>query len=354
MRKNFSLQKKWLRISILFGEVSKKLRFAGLVRLWRMPTRGISLIVHRAGTIARLVSSLFQSFLFVFFITGIAQAIPQFDIHTRNPKLKQEIEVLAKKAYEDISLFIEDSLTQPLTIYVAESEEDFKSRLGPDFPDWGIGVAISSQNPIILKSPAKFRYGRPFSEVLEHELTHIFLDKKSNGAILPRWIEEGFAMLQSKEWQIGQDILVVRAVITNSIVSLSEMENLNQFSDSKAQLAYTESYLALSYFLDEYGKESFFKLLGHLASGESLDLAFIKTTGSSYLGFQNEFSSFIKKRYNWLAFLGDTGLLWPGLAILLVFLYLMKRYYNRKTLKRWEYEERIGKYGLDEEDETQD
>ncbi len=348
MRKNFSLQKKWLRISILFGEVSKKLRFAGLGAL---PTRGISLIVHRAGTIARLVSSLFQSFLFVFFITGIAQAIPQFDIHTRNPKLKQEIEVLAKKAYEDISLFIEDSLTQPLTIYVAESEEDFKSRLGPDFPDWGIGVAISSQNLIILKSPAKFRYGRPFSEVLEHELAHIFLDKKSGGAILPRWIEEGFAMLQSKEWQIGQDILVVRAVITNSIIPLSQIENLNQFGDSKAQLSYTESYLALSYFLDEYGKESFFKLLGHLASGESLDLAFIKTTGSSYLGFQNEFSSFIKKRYNWLAFLGDTGLLWLGLAILLVFLYLMKRYYNRKTLKRWVYEERIGKYGY--EDETQ-
>ncbi len=288
------------------------------------------------------------------FIPEDIWSIPRFDIHTRNPKLKQEIEVLAKKAYNDISLFIEDSLTQPLTIYVAESEEDFKSRLGPDFPDWGIGVAVSSQNLIILKSPAKFRYGRPFSEVLEHELAHIFLDKKSSGAILPRWIEEGFAMLQSKEWQIGQDILVVRAVFTNSIIPLSQIENLNQFSDNKALLSYTESYLALSYFLDEYGKESFFKLLDDLASGESLDLAFIKTTGSSYMGFQNEFSSFIKKRYNWLAFLGDTGLLWLGLAILLVFLYLMKRYYNRKTLKRWEYEERIGKYGYNEEDETPD
>jgi hypothetical protein len=288
------------------------------------------------------------------FIPEDIWSIPRFDIHTRNPKLKQEIEVLAKKVYNDISLFIEDSITQPLTIYVAESEEDFKSRLGPDFPDWGIGVAVSSQNLIILKSPAKFRYGRPFSEVLEHELAHIFLDKKSSGAILPRWIEEGFAMLQSKEWQIGQDILVVRAVFTNSIVPLSQIENLNQFSDSKALLSYTESYLALSYFLDEYGKENFFKLLDDLASGESLDLAFIKTTGSSYLGFQNEFSSFIKKRYNWLAFLGDTGLLWVGLAILLVFLYLMKRYYNRKTLKRWEYEDRIGKYGYDQEDETQD
>jgi hypothetical protein len=293
-------------------------------------------------------------FVFIFIVPGRTWAIPQFNVYTQNLKLKQEIESLAEKAYKDISSFIEDSLTQPLTIYVAESEKDFKSRLGSDFPDWGIGAAISSQNLIILKSPAKFRYGRPFSEVLEHELAHIFLDKKSGGIMLPRWIEEGFAMLQSKEWQIGQDILVVRAVITNSIVPLSQIENLNQFSDSKAQLSYTESYLALSYFLEEYGKENFFRLLDDLASGESVDLAFIKTTGSSYMGFQNEFSSFIKKRYNWLAFLGDTGLFWVGLAFLLVFLYLMKRYYNRKTLKRWEYEDRIGKYGYDEKDQTPD
>jgi hypothetical protein len=293
-------------------------------------------------------------FLCVLFIPGLAYPLPQFDIYTQDPKLKQEVEATASKAYAQISAFIEDSLTHPVTIYIAENDSDFKSQLGTDFPDWGIGAAVSGHSLIVLKSPAKFRYNRPFSEVLEHELAHVFLDDRVGNSVPPRWIDEGFAMLESREWRIGQDILIVRAVFTNSIIPLAQIENLNSFNDSKAELAYTESYLALSYFLDEYGKESFFKLLSYLSSGQSLDLAFLKATGESYIGFQVGFVSFLKKKYNWLAFLGDNILFWLVLAFLLVFLYFMKRYYNRKTLKRWEYEDKIGKYGYDQEDQPQD
>jgi hypothetical protein len=294
-------------------------------------------------------------FFCIFYVNRTVQATPQFDIHTQDPKLKQEIESLAEKASARISAFLGDSLTYPLTIYVAEDEENFKSKLGSDFPDWGIGAAIPTQNLIVLKSPAKFSYyTRPFSEVLEHELAHIFLAKKSRGANLPRWTDEGFAMMQSKEWRIGQDLRIAMANLTGSIIPLSQVENLNSFNQSKAELAYTESYLALAYFLDAYGKESFFELLELLSSGESLDSAFLKTTGLSYLGFQEEFADYLKKKYNFFAILGDTFLLWLGLAFLLVFLYLIKRYYNRKTLKRWEYEDRIGKYGHYEEDQTPD
>lgn len=292
--------------------------------------------------------------LCILLVAGEIQAAPQFDIYAQDPRLKQEIQTTALKAYAQLSEFLEDSLTHPVTIYVAESEDDFKSRLGSDFPDWGIGAAISEHNLIILRSPARFRYARPFSEVLEHELAHIFLDKKVGNSVPPRWMDEGFAMLQSREWRIGQDIFIVRAVFTNSIIPLPQIENLNSFNDSKAELAYTESYLALAYFLDEYGKESFFRLLNQLSSGQTLDLAFLKATGESYIGFQTGFVNYLKKKYNWLAFLGDNILFWLALAFLLVFLYFMKRYYNRKTLKRWEYEDKIGKYDYREEDKTPD
>jgi hypothetical protein len=290
----------------------------------------------------------------IFLFPGEIRAVPQFDIYTQDPKLKQEVETTALKAYAQISDFLEDSLTHPVTIYIAENENDFKSKLGADFPDWGIGAAVSGHNLIVLKSPARFRYNRPFSEVLKHELAHIFLDKATGNATPPRWMDEGFAMLQSREWRIGQDILIVRAVFTNSIIPLSQIENLNDFSDNKAELAYTESYLALSYFLEEYGKESFFKLLNYISTGQALDLSFSRATGESYIGFQAGFVSFLKKKYNWLAFLGDNILFWLVLAFLLVFLYFMKRYYNRKNIKRWEYEDKIGKYGYDQEDQAPD
>jgi hypothetical protein len=285
---------------------------------------------------------------------GQIKAALKFDIYTQDPKFKQEVEATVLKAYAQISAFIEDSLTHPVTIYIAENDSDFRSRLGSDFPDWGIGAAVSGHNLIVLKSPARFRYNRPFSEVLEHELAHIFFDKKVGNSVPPRWMDEGFAMLESREWRIGQDILIVRAVFTNSIIPLAQIENLNSFSDSKAELAYTESYLALSYFLDQYGKDSFFKFLNYLSSGQTLDLAFLNATGDSYIDFQASFVDFLKKKYNWLAFLGDNILFWLVLAFLLVFLYFMKRYYNRKTMKRWEYEDKIGKYDYHEEDQAPD
>lgn len=294
------------------------------------------------------------SFFCILCVGKLTQAIPLFNIQAQDPKLKRDIESLAEKASARISAFLGDSLTHPLTIYVAEDEEDFKSKLGSNFPDWGIGAAIARHNLIVLKSPNKFRYTRPFSEVLEHELAHIFLAKKSKGANPPRWMNEGFAMMQSKEWRIGQDLRIAMANLTGSIIPLSQVENLNNFNQSKAELAYTESYLALAYFLEAYGKESFFRLLESLSSDESLDSAFLKATGLSYFGFQEEFTDYLKKKYNFFAILGDTFLLWLGLAFLLVFLYLIKKYYNRKTLKRWEYEDRIGKYGHYEEDQTPD
>ncbi|MDH4223665.1 MAG: peptidase MA family metallohydrolase, partial [candidate division Zixibacteria bacterium] len=188
----------------------------------------------------------------------------------------------------------------------------------------------------------------------EHELAHIFLYKKSRGADIPRWMDEGFAMMQSREWRIGLDIIVVRALFTGSFIPLPQIESLNQFDDSKAQLAYVESYLAFSYLLDEYGKESFFDLLNQLSMGNNLESAFLKTTGSSYTGFQLEFLSYLKKRYNIFALLGDTFLFWLILAFLVIFLYFIKKQRNRKTLKKWEYEDKIGKYGYYEEDQTQD
>ena len=292
------------------------------------------------------------SFLGSFLLVGLSHATPQFNIHTQDPQLKQEIKNLTVSAYSRLASFLEDSLTHPLTIYVAEDEAEFRAKLGSSFPDWGIGAAISNHNLIVLKSPDKFRYIRPFSEVLGHELAHIFLNKKSKGSDLPRWMDEGFAMMQSREWRIGLDITVVRAIFTGSILPLSEIEYLNRFSNSKAQLAYVESYLAFSYLLDEYGKEGFFELLNYLSRDKSLDYAFLKTTGSSYVGFQSEFISYLKKRYNFLALLGDTFLFWLVLAFLVVFFYFMKKYHNRRTMKRWEYEDRIGKYGYYEDDKT--
>ncbi len=263
-----------------------------------------------------------------------------FHIHAHDLNLAGEVKNHLESSYQQISSFLDDTLTQVVSVYVVESDAEFRSMVGGGFPDWGIGCAIPSRNTIVLKSPLQFNYHRPFSELVAHELAHIFLGNLAKGAALPRWLDEGFAMHQSREWRIGQDVAVARAVLTGSVLRLSEIESVNAFREAKAQLAYTESFLAVSYLTDEYGEGAIRELVDHLASGTSIDLALLKTIGSSYLTFQMGFESYLEGKYSWISFFGDTFLLWVGLAFLIVILYFAKKRYTRRTLRRWESEER--------------
>ncbi len=262
-----------------------------------------------------------------------------FEIRAHDQNVASEVKEILEASYRRISEFLEDSLVEPVRIYVADTEMEFSSMVGKNFPDWGVGCAIPRRNLIVLKSPIRFNYHRPFSQVITHELAHIFLGRISRGGRVPRWLDEGFAMYQSQEWRIGQDVAVARAVLTGSIVPLSQIESVNAFKESKAQLAYTESFLAVSYLYSQYGEGAVKEIVTHLADGSSLDLAFMRTIGSNYLSFQLEFQKYVQGKYNWASLLGDTFLIWIGLAFLIVLLYFLKRRRSRTKLEEWELEE---------------
>lgn len=284
-----------------------------------------------------------------------AESTSHFNIYTHDQHLASEIKGVLQTSYEKISGFLEDSLTEVVNVYAVDSDEEFLSLVGSSFPDWGVGCAIPERNVILLKSPYRFKYYRPFSQVVTHELAHIFLGKYARGKRIPRWLDEGFAMHQSQEWAIGQDIAIARAVLTGSTIPLSDIESVNTFSQNKAELAYTESFLAVSYLYSEYGKGTEKELVTQLANGSSLDIAFLRTIGSNYLSFQLDFEKYLQTKYNWVSILGDTFPLWLGLAFLIVILYFLKRRYTKKTVKEWELEDQ-GIKRIDEfsDDQTQD
>jgi hypothetical protein len=289
-----------------------------------------------------IVSTLILSIFFLpnFSFSQPTLSTPRFDIYAYDKNLAKEMKMMLESSYQKISSFLADTLSQVVSVYLVDSDKEFRSLVGEGFPDWGIGCAIPSQNLIVLKSPLHFDYHRPLSELVTHELAHIFLGNLAKGVALPRWLDEGFAMHQSQEWQMGQDIAVARALLTGSLLRLSQIESVNAFRESKAQLAYTESFLAVSYLTSEYGEGAIRELVDHLASGTNIDLAFLKTIGSNYLTFQLEFDQYIKSKYNWISFFGDTYFLWVGLAFLIIFLYLAKKRHTKKILKEWELEER--------------
>ena len=272
----------------------------------------------------------------------------KFLIFSSSHELKDQSRLILEASYQEISQSLDDSLTHVVTVYISDTAKEFRERAGSTFPDWGIGCAVPRDHMIVVKSPARFKYGKSLSQVLRHELAHIFLGEKVKTGHIPRWLDEGFAMMHSHEWTLGQDIVVARAVLTNSLFPLSDIERLNSFKESKANLAYTLSFLAVSYLIREYGRESLVDAVQLLSQGKTWNQVFLETTGSKYRDFQQEFLDSVKTRYHWISFFGDTFFLWLGLALLIVFVYLWKKRHAKRILKRWEEEEK----GIADEKET--
>jgi hypothetical protein len=233
-----------------------------------------------------------------------------------------------------------ETLDTTVTAYLAASEDEFSRITGPSIPDWGAGVALLEHSKIIIKSPKYMKTGKSFRELIGHELTHIMLYRAAGGRWLPRWIHEGLAMHVSGEWNIGQDILVARAAWTKNLIHLHRLEEMSVFNGAQANLAYTESYLAVSSFLrgDPYRIAD---LLAIYRDTNDFPYSFQAVAGIDYSKWTHDWFQRISRQYHLLLFIFDWKLFWLALPLLIVFLFILKRRQNARTKRRWKIEERL-------------
>lgn len=261
---------------------------------------------------------------------------PYFLIRDADPRLTHQIDSTLTAAYRQLIDYGGVEISDTITLLVATRREQFDSVVGGRFPDWGLGCALPERNTIAVLSPYVFAYQRTLPEVLRHELAHVYLHKLAGWPRVPRWMDEGFAMLMGHQWYYGDDWLVARAVFSRQTLPLLQIEGLNLFPEGKARLAYAQSYLAMGFFLEKYGWESFLLFLRELRSGNDWDRAFMAAVGLNYAGFQAEFTKHLQDKYNWAVLLSDTMLLWILMVLLVLVLYLFKRRMAKKKEQEWE------------------
>jgi len=301
-------------------------------------------------TCLTLISSLFAS--------DIIQR-PHFVYHFNNPVFVNTADSALTGARERLIKILNDSLDYRPAIYIPENPADFREVVGAAFPDWGAAAALPYRQLIAIKSPASFPLGRSLSELLQHEYTHLAMERRLYHIQPPRWLDEGMAMFISSEWGWGENINMTRAVIFNSMVPLREIEELNTFSEGRAQIAYSESYLAVKYLLDSYGRESFNLFLDELKKNRPVDQALMTAIGSGYDGFEKEYFEYLRKKYTVMTFFSDTLYFWLALAMLVIIGFILGFRKKKRFYKKWEdedkYESKDFDYGnsdnIDEEDD---
>lgn len=262
-------------------------------------------------------------------------------INGADPSLRAETEEILRSAYTELQRSSGFPIADTVRVVFVRRSQSFDSVVGGQFPDWGIAAAVAERNLIAVRSPADFPFSRSLRETLRHELAHLHLDAMSGLRQVPRWMHEGYAQQFAHQWVFGDDLLIARAVFVDQAIDLRDIDGVNSFAGPRAQLAYAQAFLAMNHFLAAYGAEGLLLFCQTVRSGGDWDQAFREATGADYAGFQDEFDDFLHTRYNWVAFLGDTILLWIGLVGLFIVIYLIKRRRSAARRAQWEQDEAI-------------
>ncbi|MBN4076100.1 hypothetical protein JYT16_00120 [Gemmatimonas aurantiaca] len=236
------------------------------------------------------------------------------------------------------------------SLYLVDTDEEFNSFVGVGFPDWGGAVAIPSRSIIVLKSPSMSVNDKPLNQLAAHEYAHLLIhhlatpNNSYSGAGAtrpPRWLDEGLAMYLSSEWSAGDFVTISQAQITGGFVPLASYDSLNLFGQSKAQVAYAQSYLAVKYLIDYYGAESVAQLLAELRKGKTDSQALEAVLALDVAGFEDELFGYIYEQFTLFGVLMGSTIFWLALAALVVIGAWKARKNKAARYAQWEEEEKL-------------
>ena len=261
--------------------------------------------------------------------------------HRSNAKSAQKIIDIAEDFYPKLSRLMGGIRIGKIEIWVCEAQSQFQAAVHAPIQDWAIGCAFPLSRRIIIQNP-RVIIQRDFqlSQVIRHEIAHIIFGQRTRKAIgkIPRWFVEGVAIYFSGEWTPLRNDVLMKHILSKSVIPLAALTDRFPKSENLAQLAYAESQNAVAWLAETEGVEKFWEIIDRLASGDNLDTAFRDTIGLQLNTFDAKWRKSLSQRYHWAAILSNSYLFWGSLAVFFIFVYLRYWRYKRRRLRQLERE----------------
>jgi hypothetical protein len=268
---------------------------------------------------------------------------PHFIMRYQKPEYKMASFLLqrAEEIREVDSQTIGSVPPYPCLIYLAPSWEAFQeAQPSGEPPSWSVGTAYPRLNLICLRSPRGMKgVGTDIEEVLRHEYAHLALATALKGNEAPQWLDEGFAMLQSKGWTLSWTYMMSRGVLSKSLIPLEELADGFPLDEYQAELAYAESFSFVSYIKQEFGPAALPRYINGLSHGLDTETALRQATGLGLKDLERRWKEDLKRKFSWIPIVTSFFSLWFLVTLLFLLSYWLKRRKTKKTLEEWEKEE---------------
>jgi len=249
----------------------------------------------------------------------------------------QRLQQVDSKQYVAIMKFVGlEEPGPPIHVFLTQGESDFAKRV----PDWVVGYALGRESTVVLLTDrvASYPYDS-LEDVLLHEIGHILTHRAAGGHDVPRWFDEGLAMIAGRTWNIEERARLVWAMVSSHQVSFDELNEWFVIDGPSAKRAYVIAHALTLDLIDQTSPDFPKRLLAKLASGMSFQDAFAETT---LMTREQAEAKFWKKqtRWNrWIPVATSSGMVWLVITVLVFYAAKKQRKRAVAIQKRWEEED---------------
>ena len=266
-----------------------------------------------------------------------------FRFHADNnqipPILLQNADAVAQEMIHDLGL----PLQKPINVIIASTAEEFQRSQpgGSRVPAWAIGVAYPQDNLIILLSPAVRQHGPiDIIKTLQHEVLHIILGQAFKGKEnIPRWLDEGLAMIAANEWNMARLSTMTFAVLGRKTIPMQQLTESFPWDPEQAHIAYCQSFYFISFLKGRFGSDLFKTFLQNYTIYKNFQRAIFDTYNVRWEEMEELWRDYLRLRFSWIPLITSSTTLWFLATLIFILGYLRKKRMNRLKLKQWTREE---------------
>jgi len=193
------------------------------------------------------------------------------------------------------------------------------SPMAKSAPSWVSGYTDGVSNVVVLlpeRTPSYPDGG--LEEVLAHEVAHVLIYRASGGRRIPRWFNEGVAMLAGRSWRLRDQTQLALGLLSGEKVPLSKLDDLFEGDRWQVERAYALSGALVQDLLDRYGTGLPSALFSRVAQGLAFEEALRRTTGATLFDVGESFWARQSVLKRWLPVITSTAVLWLGISLLAV------------------------------------
>lgn len=210
------------------------------------------------------------------------------------------------------------------------------SPLAQEAPEWMSGYAMGHASTIVLFTDRTLTYPNDsLNDVFLHEIAHILAHRAAGGQPLPRWFDEGLAMVAARHWDLEDRARLVWAMVAGTEVSLDELNSLFVSDDASVRRAYVLAHAFTLDLLKHTQGDAPKHILAKVKQGLAFPEAFAQSTFMTLTHAEEDFWSRQTLWNRWIPVATSSGMVWLTITLLAIWAYTKQRRRSAAIKKEW-------------------